>query len=869
MAEKYKPNKIESKRPHNRTKSAMGQVKDYNPAEIEKKWQGFWDKDNLNKADDFSKKPKFYCLDMFPYPSGAGLHVGHPKGYTATDIISRYKRMNGFNVLHPIGWDAFGLPAENYAIKTKVHPNESTHINISRFKEQIKSLGFSYDWEREIDTSSSEYYKWTQWFFLFLYKNGWAYKAKAAVNWCDSCQTVLANEQAQDGKCERCSNEVLQKDLTQWFFKITDFSEELLLGLDKIDWPEPIKIMQRNWIGKSEGYEIKFKIENSKLKIESQNLKVFTTRMDTIFGCTYLAVAPEHEIITNNKLQITNYKEVEEYVKLAKKKSERERQADAEEKTGVKLEGIVAINPANGKEVPVFTADYVLSGYGTGAIMAVPAHDTRDFEFAKKYGLHCPKVILPPELDVSLISAIDVAVGKKDSVRLEAECWEEDGVLTNSEQFNGLKSKVAIEKIGQWLADRGMAEKKINYRLRDWLVSRQRYWGAPIPIIYCEKCGEQAVPEKDLPVLLPTDVDFMPKGESPLAKSSAFHKVKCPKCNGPAKRESDTMDTFVCSSWYFFRYLDSKNKKEFSSRKLIDYYLPVDLYVGGAEHAVLHLLYARFFTKALFKSGLIGFDEPFLKLRNVGLILAEGGVKMSKSKGNVINPDDIVNAFGADTLRIYEMFMGPFDQAIAWDTKSLGGARRFLEKVWRLKSKVKSQKSSKEGKLPTGQEKIQIKSQNLEKLLNKTIKKVSEDIEAMKFNTAISALMILLNEMETEKEISQDIFEKFLLILFPFAPHIAEELYEEFKIKDLRFKNGPIFEKQWPKYDEILLKEEKINIVVQINGKARGVVEVEAGDNQEQVLEIARQDEKISKWVENQSIKKIIFVEGKIINLVI
>ncbi|MDD5738557.1 MAG: class I tRNA ligase family protein [Candidatus Pacebacteria bacterium] len=792
------------------------QEKKYEPNKIEPKWQKYWEKEGLNRAKDFDKnpaqsathneagRPKFYCLDMFPYPSGAGLHVGHPKGYTATDIISRYKRMNGFNVFHPIGWDAFGLPAENYAIKTKVHPNESTHKNIAHFKEQIKSLGFSYDWEREIDTSSPEYYKWTQWFFLFLYKNGWAYKAKAAVNWCDSCQTVLANEQAQDGKCERCSSNVLQKDLEQWFFKITDFSEELLAGLDKIDWPEPIKIMQKNWIGKSEGYEIDFNIKNSVTKLADRHsllqIRVFTTRIDTIFGCTYLVIAPEHEIAKNQELGIKNYEEVKDYVETAKKKSERDRQADVKDKTGVKLEGVTAINPANGKEIPIFVADYVLSSYGTGAIMAVPAQDERDFEFAKKFNL--PIVEVPNSME---------------------------------------------------MAEKGIAKKKINYRLRDWLVSRQRYWGAPIPIVYCEKCGEQAVPEKDLPVLLPTDVDFMPTGESPLVKSKEFHKVKCPKCGGPARRESDTMDTFVCSSWYFFRYLDHKNKNEFADKKLIDYWLPVDLYVGGAEHAVLHLLYARFFAKALKRISLIGFDEPFLKLRNVGLILAEGGVKMSKSKGNVINPDDIVKEYGADTLRIYEMFMGPFDQAIAWDTKGVGGARRFLDRIYKLKERVSAKSSNLE----------------LEKAVNKIIKKVGEDIEQMKFNTAISSLMILLNEMEGEEEISGDIFERFLLLLAPFAPHIAEELYEGFKIQDSRFKNGSIFEQEWPKYDTALLKEEKVNIVVQISGKARGVVEVETGASEQEVLDIVKADSKINKWIEGQNIKKVIFIQNKLINLVL
>ncbi len=769
-------------------------MENYNPNIIENKWQKFWEKNNLNKAEDFggssaSGKAKFYCLDMFPYPSGAGLHVGHPKGYTATDIISRYKRMQGYNVLHPMGWDAFGLPAENYAIKTKIHPDKSTHQNIKRFKEQIRALGFSYDWTREIDTSSPEYYKWTQWFFLFLYKNGLAYKAKAPVNWCQTCQTVLANEQAQNGKCERCGNEVSQKELEQWFFKITDFNEDLLSGLDKIDWPEPIKIMQRNWIGKSDGWEIEFKIHPVKSRVAGippkaelfNRVKVFTTRTDTIFGCTYLVVAPEHLVLAELKEGIENWEEVEGYIKQAKKKTALERQADIKEKTGVRIEGIAAINPANGKEVPIFVADYVLSTYGTGSIMAVPAHDQRDFEFAKKYGL--------------LIKEVIRAVKGTEFL----EVYEGEGVLVNSEQFNGMESKIAMEKIGEWLGGKGLAKKKVNYKLRDWLISRQRYWGAPIPIIYCEKCalrdslgqGQVPVLEKDLPVLLPTDVDFVPKGESPLTKSKSFYNVKCPQCHSKARREVDTMDTFVCSSWYFFRYVDLKNKKEFADRKLIDYWLPVDWYVGGAEHAVLHLLYARFFTKALFRSGLINFDEPFLKLRNVGLILAEGGAKMSKSKGNVVNPDDIIKEYGADTLRVYEMFMGPFEQAIAWDTKSLAGARRFLERAYNLKFKSENLKSTS-------------KNLNLERLLHKTIKKVGEDIEAMKFNTAISALMILVNEMEKGNEIPAEIFKQFLLILAPFAPHIAEQLFSELKTSNQKAKS--IFLESWPVYDQGLIK---------------------------------------------------------------
>ncbi|MCX6789053.1 MAG: leucine--tRNA ligase [Candidatus Gribaldobacteria bacterium] len=762
---------------------------DYEPSQIEPKWQKFWQEKGLNKAEDFANKPKFYCLDMFPYPSGAGLHVGHPKGYTATDIISRYKMMQGFNVLHPMGWDAFGLPAENYAVKTKVHPDKSTHQNIEHFKEQIKSLGFSYDWSREIDTSSPEYYKWTQWFFLFLYKNGLAYKAKAPVNWCPKCQTVLANEQAQNGQCERCESEVEQKNLEQWFFKITDFCEELLLGLDKIDWPEPTKIMQKNWIGKSEGYEIDFTIKNQEQKIE-----VFTTRIDTIFGCAYLVVAPEHSAISSLKLQISNIKEVEEYVAKAKKKSDRDRQADIKDKTGVKLEGIMAINPANNQEIPIFAADYVLASYGTGAIMAVPAQDERDYEFAKKFNL-------------PIVEA--------------ANSWE--------------------------MAEKGIAKKKINYKLRDWLVSRQRYWGAPIPIIYCAKCGQQPVPEKDLPVLLPTDVDFMPTGESPLTKSKEFHNVRCPVCGAKAMRENDTMDTFVCSSWYFLRYTDPKNNQEFAAKKLMDYWCPVDCYVGGAEHTVLHLLYARFFTKALYKAGLISFDEPFLKLRHQGLILAAGGEKMSKSKGNVINPDEVVKQYGADSLRVYEMFMGPFDQAISWDTQGVKGVKKFLDRIFRVAQNIKSE----------------VVQESLKKLLHKTIKKITDDIEAMKFNTAISSLMILNNEMEKEKEIAREIMEKFLMILSPFAPHLAEELWQGLDKKE------SIFLEKWPEYDINLINDEKINLIIQINGKARGSIEAVRGIGEQEAVGLTKKDQKIAKWLENKEIKKIIFVQNKLINFVI
>jgi len=822
---------------------------DYNPKAIEPKWQQYWEEKQLARAEDFSSSPayakalagkaKFYCLDMFPYPSGAGLHVGHPKGYTATDVISRYKRMNGFNVLHPMGWDAFGLPAENYAIKTKIHPDQSTHENILHFKEQIKSFGFSYDWTREIDTSSPDYYKWTQWFFLFLYKQGLAYKAKAPVNWCPKCQTVLANEQAQNGQCDRCQSQVEQKELEQWFFKITDFSEELLEGLDRIDWPEPIKTMQRNWIGKSEGINITYKIKGL-----NQEIVVFTTRPDTNFGATFIVLAPDCQFVQQNIDSFPRQPEVQEYVKISKEKTELERLAQGRKKTGV-FTGLYAINNLNNKELPVYISDFVLATVGTGAVVGVPGHDLRDFEFAQEMGLEIIRVVVGKDGDTSPITEPE-------------QVQEEEGAMINSGFLDGMDIHQATKEVMDYLEQKGWGKRTVSYRLRDWLVSRQRYWGAPIPIIYCEKCGEVPVLEADLPVLLATDVDFMPTGESPLAKSKDFHNVKCTKCGSKARRESDTMDTFVCSSWYFFRYTDPNNKKEFADKKLIHNWCPVDIYVGGAEHAVLHLLYARFFTKALFKAGLISFDEPFLKLRNVGLVLAEGGEKMSKSKGNVINPDEVIKEYGADTLRLYEMFMGPFEQAIAWDTKSIRGVRRFLDRVYNLKSKVKNQKS-----------KIQVKNQKLEKLLHKTIKKVSEDIEQMKFNTAISALMILVNEMEKEEEITSTVFVDFLKLLAPFAPHLAEELYARVTNKKENEKKESVFEEEWPKHDISLTEDETVHIIAQINGKVRGAIACSRGLGNEQVLALTKASPQIAKWLENKKIKNIVFVPDKLINFVV
>ncbi|PIW92885.1 MAG: leucine--tRNA ligase, partial [Candidatus Moranbacteria bacterium CG_4_8_14_3_um_filter_43_15] len=660
----------------------------YNPQKVERKWQEYWEKHpELTEAIKKSEKPKFYCLDMFPYPSGDGLHMGHVENYTASDIYSRYLRMKGRNVLHPVGWDAFGLPTENYAISIKAHPAEVAQRNIKTFTRQIKSLGFSYDWSREIDSSDPNYYKWTQWFFLFLHKNGLAYRKKAKVNWCESCQTVLANEQAEGGICERCKNQVIQKDMEQWFFRITDFADELIKGLDKIDWPESTKTAQKNWIGRSEGAIIRFEIKlNSKAKpsgllrlsLRRDNLEVFTTRLDTIYGCTYCVIAPENELISNLKSQISNLNEVEKYIVQAKKKTDLQRTDLAKEKTGVEIKGLKAVNPFTNEAVPIFVADYILSTYGTGAVMAVPAHDERDFEFAKKYKLEIKEVIK----NENKISSVEKAA------------FIDDGILVNSEKYSNLTSEKAREEMARWLEKNNLGERKTTYKLRDWLISRQRYWGAPIPMIFCEKCSWQPVPEKDLPVLLPEVKDYRPKGTSPLGTNPDFVNTTCPECGGEAKRETDTMDTFVCSSWYFFRFADPKNEKEFADEAKIKKWLPVDLYIGGAEHTVLHLLYSRFFTKALHKHGYIDFDEPFKKLRHQGIVLAEDGRKMSKSLENVINPDEIVEKFGADTLRLYEMFMGPLEDSKSWNTKSIIGLKRFLEKVWKLKSMINDQGST-------------------------------------------------------------------------------------------------------------------------------------------------------------------------------
>ncbi len=1181
----------------------------YDHAKIEKKWAKYWaEHPELFVADDKSTKPKQYILDMFPYPSGDGLHTGHVESYTATDIICRYLRMNDKNVLHPQGWDAFGLPAENYAIKTKIHPAQTTKKAIATFKSQMNMMGFSYDWSREVNSSSPEYYKWTQWFFLLLYKNGLAYKAKGKVNWCDSCQTVLANEQAEGGVCDRCGKPVRQKDLEQWYFSITKFIEPsevltkegktiktsgLLDGLDKIDWPESTKAGQRNWIGRSEGAQFKMAIEgencltakydqvllatnnlskkarvekllkaigvqikiitpkdlgievvepkedgdlfeNAKEKAELyrgktelpilgidtgffmqgeeidpvkvkrnalgernekelsqreigkliheyykgivkkrggkvnaywqdvaalslpaglvhladdkreviitdqvkgeidmyfpmrslyiskatgkyiadqteadelleqgpfiQTLKkllceeelymeVFTTRLDTVFGMTFALIAPEHGLVQKLKPTITNWSEVEKYIDQAKKKTDLQRQAEVKEKTGVELKGVKIINPFTKKAIPLFASDFVLAHYGTGAVMAVPAHDERDWDFARKFGLEVKDVIIPEKKEIIGVGAIletkkgkflfqkrdgkpklnpnkitlfagsienDENTAQALSRELEEELelkydnseafsvglfesnnfpgkfvqifyignidekklvlkegekilelnledilesdnstdftkgvikyfkdrlnfsYTDDGVLMNSGDFNGLTSAEARKKLTQWLEKvppqngedarnsnsakggenfgKKIGQGTINYKLRDWLVSRQRYWGAPIPIIYCDKCGEVPVPEKDLPVELPSDVDFMPTGESPLVKSKKFQNVRCPKCGGEARRESDTMDTFVCSSWYYLRYADNKNDKEFASKEMLKKWLPVDLYVGGAEHVVLHLLYARFFTKVLHKLGYIEFDEPFLKLRHQGIILAPDGRKMSKSWGNVINPNDVVAEYGADALRMFEMFMGPLEDMKPWNTKGIIGIKRFLDRVWNLYQKMEL--------MDCGGD-CQDAPEGLPQLLHKTIKKVTEDIENLRFNTAISQMMIFANFAAQANKMPRGAAEAFLILLAPFAPFMTEELWSDLGNKDSVFKSA------WPKFNPAMVKDETIQMPVQVNGKVRTILTVSADISEEEAKNIVLSDSTILKWLEGKEPKKVIFVKGRLVNIVV
>jgi len=793
---------------------------------IEKKWQKIWKKNKYKiwQAKDFKGK-KIYILDMFPYPSGEGLHVGHVEGYTATDILARYYRMKGYNVLHPMGWDAFGLPAENYAIKMKKNPMTFVPKNIKRYKKQMEMLGFSYDWEREINTTDPNYYKWTQWMFLKMYEKGLVYEKTAPINFCPSCKTGLANEEVIGGRCERCGTPTEIRYLNQWHIRITAYADRLLEDLEELDWPENVKEMQRNWIGKSEGYEVVFKIYG-----EEKEIIIFTTRLDTIYGATFVVLAPEHPL--SSKIPEEEYiKNVEEYIDKVLKKPERERKIE-EEITGV-FTGKYAIHPLTGEKLPIWVSDYVLFSYGTGAIMGVPAHDSRDYRFAKKFGLK----IIP-------------VVGPNKNEEPQYLPFEDYGYLINSFDYNNLDSKTAIQEIGKYLEERGIAKKATYYKLRDWIFSRQRYWGEPIPLVRCPKCGIVPVPEKDLPIKLPKVKSYEPTGtgESPLKNIKKWVKTKCPKCKGPAERETHTMPQWAGSCWYYLRYIDPHNNKKFADFKKLKYWLPVDIYVGGVEHAVLHLLYARFWHKFLYDLGLVPTKEPFMKLVNQGIILGPDHEKMSKSRGNVINPDDVVKEYGADTLRMYEMFMGPLEAVKPWDTKGILGVFRFLNKIWEYSKKVKKFKAKEED------EEVKIR-------INKLIKKVTEDIEEMKFNTAISAMMEFLNFIQ-DKKITKETWLTFIKLLFPFAPHISQEIWNQFNKKSFLDKES------WPKYDEKLIQEREKTIVIQINGKKRDEIKVPVEMNFEEIKQIVLGRERVKKFLENKKIEKILFVQDKIVNIV-
>ncbi|MFQ6617563.1 MAG: leucine--tRNA ligase [Fidelibacterota bacterium] len=810
--------------------------KKYPHHEVESKWRDRWERENLHSTDMDNVHNKLYCLVMFIYPSGDRLHIGHWYNFGPTDSWARFKRMQGFNVFEPIGYDAFGLPAENYAIKRGIHPAVSTAENIAYIRKQLKEIGAMYDWRSEIDTSSPEYYKWTQWLFLKLFEMGLAYRKKAPVNWCPNCATVLANEQVLEGKCERCETTVTKKELEQWFFKITDFADELLKGLEALDWPEKTKIMQINWIGKSEGAEIKFPIAG---KDDGLKIPVFTTRPDTLFGATYLVLAPEHpmvrELTTSDRIE-----EVNRYVERSESISEVERTAADREKTGVFL-GSYALNPANNELIPVWIADYVLYTYGTGAIMAVPAHDERDFEFAKKFDLPIRQVILPPDGN-SLIDKLEKA-------------YTEHGIMVNSLKYNGLDSEIGKLRIVEDLEKKGLAEKKVYYKLHDWLISRQRYWGAPIPIIYCGNCGTVPVHKEDLPVLLPGNVnlkDYIGMGISPLAMAEKFLNTICPECGGEAKREVDTMDTFVCSSWYFLRYVNVHYDKGPWDPERVKKWLPVDKYVGGAEHATMHLLYARFVIKALCKAGVIHFDEPFLSLTHQGVITNQGA-KMSKSKGNVVNPDDFIKKYGSDTFRMYLMFMGPYDEGADWSDKGIIGIYRFINRVWRFVNNHKIDISK--GSL--------IKDVRLERIMHYTIKRVTEDLENFKFNTAISRIMEYVNSLYKSTNVTKENLENLLLLLAPFSPHLSEELWERTGHK------GSIFNEKWPSYNDDMIRHERITIIVQINGKVRGKFEISPDAGEKELLSKAKSIENVNKYLKDKNLIKSIVVPGRIINFVV
>ncbi len=805
-------------------------------SEIEPKWQRHWEEHHSFRAEEdafFPKEKRRYVLDMFPYPSGAGLHVGHPEGYTATDIYCRYLRMNGYNVLHPMGFDSFGLPAENYAIQTGTHPAVTTRANIDRFRKQIKSLGFSYDWGREVSTCEADYYKWTQWIFVQLYKRGLAYESDAPINWCPSCKTGLANEEVKDGECDRCGTKVTRKRIRQWMLRITAYADRLLEDLDGLDWPEPVKQMQRNWIGRSEGASVVFTVDG-----RGDALEVFTTRPDTLFGATYMVLAPEHALVA----AITSPGQkaaVEAYVDGAAKKSDLERTDLAKDKTGV-FTGACAINPVNGERIPIWISDYVLASYGTGAIMAVPAHDERDWDFAKAFGLPIVEVVAKPGPD-----------GKAAPCAGEpAECTAADGVAVNSGFLDGLGTEAAKKAMTAWLEEKGLGKGTVNYKLRDWLFSRQRYWGEPIPVVHCPKCGVVPVPEDRLPLTLPEVSSYEPSGtgESPLANIDDWVATTCPTCGGPARRETNTMPQWAGSCWYYLRYLDPSNPDAFVGRDKIDYWMPVDLYVGGVEHAVLHLLYARFWHKVLFDLGLVNTEEPFQRLVNQGMILGEDNQKMSKSRGNVINPDDIVSEYGADALRLYEMFMGPLEVSKPWMTAGLVGVTRFLERMYALGEKPVVDAAP---------------SADLLKLMHRTVKKVDADTASLNFNTAISAMMVLSTELARLEALPRTAFEPLVLMLAPYAPHLAEELWERLGHRESLVKAA------WPAYDPALCEDDEDTIVVQVNGKLRGDFKAAKGADKDAIEKAARAVPKVAEHLDGKEIVKTIVVPGKLVNFVV
>ncbi len=797
----------------------------YNHREVETKWQEIWDDEKAFQTSEDYSKPKYYALVEFPYPSGQGLHVGHPRPYTALDIVARKRRMQGYNVLYPMGWDAFGLPTENYAIKNHIHPKIVTKNNVEHFKNQLHSLGYSFDWEREVNTTDPEYYKWTQWIFLKLFHAGLAYKAEMPINWCTSCKIGLANEEVVNGVCERCGSEVVRKVKSQWMLKITEYADKLLEGLNMVDYVERVKVSQRNWIGKSTGAEVDFI-----LKDKEDKMTVYTTRPDTLFGVTYMVMSPEHPFIDKYRSDIENWDEVVSYREMAARKSDFERTELAKDKTGVMLKGLSAVNPVNGKEIPVWISDYVLMSYGTGAIMAVPAHDERDWEFAKKFNMPIIEVVAGSPVDVNEAVFTDV----------------ETGTLVNSDFLNGLSVTEAKKKITDFLTEKGIGHAKTNFKLRDWVFSRQRYWGEPIPIVKCEKCGYVPVPESELPLELPEVESYMPTdtGESPLASMTDWVRTTCPNCGGPAERETDTMPQWAGSSWYFLRYIDPENKEALASKEALDYWMPVDWYNGGMEHTTLHLLYSRFWHRFLYDEKVVSCPEPYAKRTSHGMILGSNGEKMSKSRGNVVNPDDIVREYGADTLRTYEMFIGAFELSAAWSEDGVKGCRRFLERVWKLQDILTQEEGY---------------SKDLEIKMHQTIKKVSGDFESLKYNTAIAAMMALINEFYRKNAVTKGEFKTLLVLLNPVAPHITEEIWQKAGFE------GRIYQSVWPEYDEAKTVEATIEIAVQINGKTRATLDIAREEEKDAV--IARAKEVIAEKLTGNIVKEI-YVPGRIVNIV-